>query len=125
MFELVTETDRVTLNVSTPQGWQESARVEGMLVDRAMGEIMGLLRGTGLTRSDLRPGAQVSISEATGVRLRLLLEVLAVVNSRVDSQRAVAELNSMSVEEAYYWYAKVLQPRGRAALFVLVGAVDE
>lgn len=125
MFELVTKTSKVTLNVSTPQGWQESARIEGLMVDRAMGEITNVLRGTGLTKSDLRPGTQVAISEAVGVRLRLLLEVLDAVSPWVDHQPVVAELNSMSVEEAYYWYAKVLQPRGREALLVLVGVDDE
>lgn len=125
MFDLVMAPNVVLLEVSTPQGWQESARVEGELADRARSEVTSLLRGAGLTKSALAPRIQMDVSEAVGVRLRLLLEVLAAVSPTVDHQPAVAELNSMSVEEAYYWYAKVLQPRGRAALLVLVGAVDE
>ncbi len=65
----------------------------------------------------------ISLDEAAGVRLALTLFATQPVTKHDRIRALVAGVNSMSVEETFYWYAKSVGPeasRARRALRILL-----
>lgn len=77
--------------------------------------------GTTIGPSRKKP---IDIDEAPGVRLALTALAVEPVRRRDRSREIVEGIASMSDEEAYYWYAKVIHPdaggRGLRALRLLL-----
>lgn len=65
----------------------------------------------------------IPLDEAAGVRLALVLFASQPVTKNERIRAIVAGINTMSVEETYYWYAKCIGPeasRARKALRILL-----
>lgn len=75
---------------------------------------------SGLAFSRTEP---IPLDEPSGVRLALILISTQPITKHVRVRALVAGINSMSVEETYYWYAKCLGPdasNARKALRTLI-----
>lgn len=92
---------------------------------RVTDAILGAVRGSGHGASALAftRKAPIRIDEPAGVRLTLILLATQPITKHARVRALVAGVNSMSVEETYYWYAKCVgqdASRARKALRVLL-----
>jgi hypothetical protein len=94
-------------------------------VSRVLDAVLAAVRASGHMPGVLAVdrGRPIPVEEAAGVRLALTLLATQPVTRNDRIRALVAGVNSMSVEESYYWYAKCVGPdasRARKALRVLL-----
>lgn len=114
-----TDTYGLQLQEVTGEG-QRSAlrlRLNASRARRVIESVLAAVRNSGHPKSALGPYRTklLTLSEAAGVRLALVLLTTAplVKSRRVDDMaRAIA---AMTTEEVYYWYAKCVGPDGHRA----------
>lgn len=100
-------------------------RADPLLVQRVLDSVLGVLRQSKIARTSLTPQRQrpLTVAESAGVRLALIFLATAPVSKRARITAMKAGIESMSTEEAYYWYAKCSgadAARGRRALRLLL-----
>ncbi|TCO33383.1 hypothetical protein EV652_103384 [Kribbella steppae] len=94
-------------------------------VSRVVDAVLAAVRATGHSagRLAVEHGRPIPLDEAAGVRLALTLFASQPVTKHDRIRSIVAGVNTMSVEETYYWYAKCVGPsaiRARRALRILL-----
>lgn len=94
-------------------------------VNRVIDALMAAVKASGHTAGRLATEREVPIplDEPAGVRLALTLFATQPVTRHERIRALVAGVNSMSVEETFYWYAKSVGPeasRARRALRLLL-----
>ena len=92
---------------------------------RVVDTVVAAVRGSGHQPSVLAFKRQeaIALDEPSGVRLALILITTQPITKHDRVRALIAGINSMSVEEAYYWYAKCLGPEAsnaRKALRTLI-----
>ncbi len=94
-------------------------------VARVLDAVLGAVRASAQAPGVLAVshGMPISIEEVAGVRLALTLLSTQPVTRNDRIRAVVAGVDTMSVEESYYWYAKCVGPdaaRARKALRILL-----
>ncbi len=88
------------------------ARLDAPRTQRVIGSVFSAIKASGLVKSALSQARKkpLCLTEEAGVRLALVLLSTAPV-ARPSRAEAMADaVESMSVEEAYYWYARAMGP---------------
>lgn len=83
-----------------------------------------MLAAQGLPAVDLRAEEAVTLADACGVRLSLILWLASEDRVTAAFTRAATAVRSLGEEEAYYWYAKCCGPPGKRAVRALAMLID-
>jgi hypothetical protein len=88
---------------------------------RVIDAVLAAVRASGHAPSVLSSSRKtpIRLDEPAGVRLALVLLATQPMTRNDRIRGVVAGINSMSVEETYYWYAKCVGPQARRALKAL------
>lgn len=94
-------------------------------VTRVLDAVLVAVRASGHNPGALAAerGIPLPVEEAAGVRLALTMLATQPITRNDRIRALVAGVNSMSIEESYYWYAKCVGPEGpraRKALRILL-----
>ena len=75
---------------------------------RVMASLLGAVKASGLPKSALSPARRkpLPLTEEAGVRLALVLVATAPIRRARRAEAMADAVEAMSVEEAYYWYAR-------------------
>ena len=94
-------------------------------VSRVLDAVVAAVKASGHTagRLNTQRDVPIAIDEPAGVRLALTMFAAQPVTKHDRIRALIAGVNAMSVEETYYWYAKVVgadASRARKALRILL-----
>ena len=87
-------------------------RLDGFRARRVMPSLLGAVKASRLPKSALSPARRkpLPLTEEAGVRLALVLVATAPIRQASRAEAMADAVEAMSVEEAYYWYARSIGP---------------